>query len=68
MTTEGFQPGDTVRLKSGGPVMTVQTIQDNGVAICIWFEGKKRQSHTFMASTLEKAEPSRAGSARVIRG
>lgn len=43
--TEGheFEPGDTVRLKSGGPVMTVITITPNAderrddVNVC-WFD------------------------------
>lgn len=60
---QAFQPGDTVRLKSGGPVMTVQSYDDpTGRVNCTWFaEVKKgqqqRQLESFVEATLEKAEP-----------
>jgi len=35
--------GDLVRLKSGGPVMTVESFRDlaENECICIWFDDKK---------------------------
>lgn len=32
-----FKEGDTVRLKSGGPIMTVTGKQTDGSYWCIWF-------------------------------
>jgi uncharacterized protein YodC (DUF2158 family) len=37
-----FKPGDQVQLKSGGPVMTINSISD-GEAWCEWFD--KNGSH-----------------------
>jgi uncharacterized protein YodC (DUF2158 family) len=56
-----FNKGDQVKLKSGGPVMTVQSIGDyspmgpeNGVS-CTWFDGaKKRQEDVFDEAILDK--------------
>ncbi len=38
-----FKEGDVVRLKSGGPPMTVEQIYDEDIS-CVWFEkvGNKR--------------------------
>lgn len=39
-----FKPGDVVRLKSGGPAMTVTAIGEHmgeTKAFCEWFEGTK---------------------------
>jgi uncharacterized protein YodC (DUF2158 family) len=33
---ENFSVGDTVQLKSGGPIMTVDSVDYRGVN-CIWF-------------------------------
>jgi len=36
-----YQPGDIVRLKSGGPNMTVQsTSNDRENVWCVWFDAK----------------------------
>ena len=32
--------GDVVKLKSGGPIMTVNNIEENGEMYCKWFAGE----------------------------
>ena len=49
-----FNVGDVVRLNSGGPIMTVGTIEDGENMYCIWFDGAKQTGSTFPAATLEK--------------
>lgn len=51
--------GDLVRLKSGGPVMTVQFIRDGYelVAECTWFVGDNTKTGSFSGDSLEKIEP-----------
>lgn len=60
-----FNIGDTVRLKSGGPLMTVEQIgrraySEDEAVWCIWFEqdGHRQlvQRDTFPPQSLEKAE------------
>jgi uncharacterized protein YodC (DUF2158 family) len=58
MTEGQFKEGDTVQLKSGGPVMTVEKIASYGneiKAACIWFEGSKKMQGTFKPSSLTPA-------------
>jgi uncharacterized protein YodC (DUF2158 family) len=54
-----FQIGDTVQLKSGGPLMTVDNIdagEGPDVTIsCVWFEKTERKEGQFKATTLEAA-------------
>ncbi len=53
-----FKPGDVVRLKSGGPSMTVEKIGAEGWIVCNWFaEGKELKTGTFVADALEPAKP-----------
>lgn len=56
-----FNKGDTVRLKSGGPTMTVeniQTIKGNVVIICTWFDkDNKYNSRPFTPEILEAFKP-----------
>ena len=33
-----IKKGDIVKLKSGGPVMTVEDIKDGKYATCVWFD------------------------------
>ena len=50
--------GDTVQLKSGGPMMTVSSVSDHyGVltAWCDWFDGKKAVNGTFPVTSLTHA-------------
>lgn len=55
--------GDTVRLKSGGPVMTiVATHKDHDWSCtrfwrCKWFEGTVIRSEAFPAAALVAAKP-----------
>ncbi|HEX2552116.1 MAG TPA: DUF2158 domain-containing protein [Microvirga sp.] len=51
-----FKPGDRVQLKSGGPAMTVERVEDGtdgSRIVCTWSEGAKRESRAFEPSALE---------------
>lgn len=37
-----FTPGTLVRIKSGGPTMTVEGHRENGLVLCCWFTGDGR--------------------------
>jgi uncharacterized protein YodC (DUF2158 family) len=58
-----IKPGDLVVLKSGGPVMTVDTVNTDifddkkvtGV-VCVWFSGEKFQRVRFDHRALEPAQ------------
>ena len=54
-----FKVGDVVKLKSGGPEMTVEVIADNTVS-CIWFDKSKLCKRDFLEDNLVE------GSAREI--
>jgi uncharacterized protein YodC (DUF2158 family) len=47
-----IKPGDVVRLKSGGPLMTVEKIVGDS-AKCDWFDGNKPMGAIFPMSSLE---------------
>ena len=52
-----IKAGDTVQLKSGGQIMTVETMMKDGSrAICVWFQGSTKQSATFALVALQKAQ------------
>lgn len=52
-----FNVGDLVRIKSGGPVMTVRAVVADGLIFeCQWFAGKKLESGRFPAASLLQAE------------
>ena len=45
-TERVFEIGDTVQLKSGGPVMTVERVSKSGGrsgCTCIWFKDEKKE-------------------------
>lgn len=54
-TTPAFKIGDIVKLKSGGPDMTVKSLptQMTSTFGCQWFAGKKLESGPFPAQSLE---------------
>jgi uncharacterized protein YodC (DUF2158 family) len=48
-----FEIGDTVRLKSGGPLMTVKIAEYDDDTRCTWFDtSNKPQEQSFHAETL----------------
>lgn len=49
-------PGDTVRLRSGGPLMTVLEARES-VVRCAWFQGKENREGSFPAAALDREEP-----------
>jgi uncharacterized protein YodC (DUF2158 family) len=56
-----FQIGETVQLKSGGPIMTITAISADrprgAIADCIWFVGDEQKTGTFPFASLQKASP-----------
>ncbi|MEY0027221.1 YodC family protein [Providencia rettgeri] len=50
----GFNIGDVVVLKSGGPQMTIADFNDDGYVICTWFVDQKVSREAFIPATLEK--------------
>lgn len=51
-----IQAGDTARLNSGGPTMSVQWVDEYGSAYCIWFDSKGlKQDGRFNVACLIKA-------------
>jgi uncharacterized protein YodC (DUF2158 family) len=62
--TQKFNPGDVVRLKSGGPDMTVASYgsqMHDGQPYCRWFDGNRRMQDYFNDAELELVEAPQAG-------
>lgn len=58
MPNENLKIGDTVVLKSGGPIMTIKEIRDAGKeAKCVWFVKEEIKEHSFPVESLKKANP-----------
>lgn len=57
MSGNTFAVGNLVRLKAGGPVMTVNAVPGTHTKyyICQWFAGKKLDRGHFQAEELEAA-------------
>ena len=51
-SNQEFQIGETVKLISGGPTMTVKEIDDYNRVECQWFAGKKLESGEFSPDSL----------------
>ena len=47
--------GDVVELKSGGPAMTVFSI-DDALVYAVWYDEDQYHTETFYAATLRKIE------------
>jgi uncharacterized protein YodC (DUF2158 family) len=63
--SHGLRIGDVVRLKSGGPSMTVVALggrAEPGVVDCVWFDrGDARQLAAFPPLALRPVDPGGAG-------
>jgi uncharacterized protein YodC (DUF2158 family) len=51
-----FDIGDTVMLKSGGPIMTVLGMREGTIVVCAWFEEGMKQTASFPAQALQLAD------------
>ncbi len=51
-----FKTGDTVKLISGGPPMTVKQIISDDQITCQWFAGKKLESGYFPPDSLVRVD------------
>ena len=61
MSDGNLTVGDTVQLKSGGPIMTVAAIHpaseyEDAKAWCIWFEKAKKEEAPFPPAALVKVD------------
>ena len=56
-----IKSGDVVRLKSGGPPMTVGPVYAVDTAKCLWFEGEILQHGEFVLVALEHCDPCHVG-------
>lgn len=53
----GLKIGDLVKLKSGSPVMTVDSVDDRGQCGCKWFLGDEKKSAVFSQESLVRTNP-----------
>jgi uncharacterized protein YodC (DUF2158 family) len=65
-----FKAGEVVRLKSGGPKMTVtqvgkKAMTGESAVWCVWFEGTKKHEDTFAPEALEAVNGG-GGTPRVV--
>jgi len=58
-----LKPGDVVQLKSGGPFMTIESV-DDADAVCVWFEQSRQNRDKFALIMLTSAP---GGPMRAIR-
>ena len=56
MAEEKFNIGDVVKLKSGGPDMTIKQYYDENSVRCIWFIDGLLKEDFFPAAALKKVE------------
>jgi uncharacterized protein YodC (DUF2158 family) len=72
MVEQKFFTGQTVKLRSGGPVMTVMgttggfSLNPN-LYVCQWFSGKSYKQAEFPAQNLKLAAPEEAPLRRIAR-
>jgi uncharacterized protein YodC (DUF2158 family) len=61
---EGFEIGDVVQLRSGGPKMTVHGVISDGDIVCQWFESDEVHEENFPNEALKKVEQVAVGGSR----
>jgi uncharacterized protein YodC (DUF2158 family) len=54
MAEEAFKVGDVIKLKSGGPKMTVTSVGDLAGTLSVWFDGTKQLHGTFPTGAVER--------------
>lgn len=59
MSEASFRVGDVVRLRSGGPAMTVECLRGGGLVDCVWFSEGHKLTTFFLVATLEPASAAR---------
>ncbi|OGM16910.1 hypothetical protein A2V61_00990 [Candidatus Woesebacteria bacterium RBG_19FT_COMBO_47_8] len=52
-TKSKYKTGDIVRLKSGGPGMTVESVTPMGDIYCHWFSGNKLEGGSFAPDAID---------------
>ena len=53
MSTKEIKVGAVVKLKSGGPLMTVQSINQDGSMACIWWHNGEYKGKAFSVDVLD---------------
>lgn len=48
-----FNPGDVVRTKGSGPLMTVEEYDSDNKVVCIWFSSNDLRRSSFVEESLE---------------
>lgn len=62
-----FKVGDVVRLKSGGPQMTIHDFLEDGKVECAWFDEKKiLQYQKFKPELLVRYEPPSMSTSKIL--
>ena len=49
-----LEVGDVVKLKSGGPKMTIKWVEPSSIANCQWFLGDTLKDGNFSLASLQK--------------
>ena len=58
-----FKVGDLVQLRSGGPIMTITSIEDDNKIVCTtWFDGTKKETESFPLDSILPVQDQRPSS------